>query len=277
LSIRIIPRLDIKSENLVKGIHLEGIRVLGRPEQFARYYYENGADELLYMDAVATLYDRNSILEVVRQTSAETFIPLTVGGGLRSLEDIRNALHAGADKVSLNTAAIRTPNVIREASEHFGSSTIVISIEAKRRPNGGYEAYTDCGRESTGIEAISWAKRVEELGAGEILVTSIDREGTGQGYDLDLTRQIANSVSIPTIACGGAGCTEHVLEVVERGAADAISIASMLHYTLLKNEASFEDSAGGRFRGGYSRVGDSSIKAVKRCLVESGLECRLEG
>ena len=204
MSVRIIPRLDIKGPNLVKGIHLEGLRVLGKPEQFARYYYEQGADELLYMDVVASLYQRNSLLEIVARTAREIFIPMTVGGGLRNLEDIREVLRAGADKVSLNTAVIGRPELIREAAHQFGSSTIVVSIEAIKNRDGSYEAYTDNGRESTGVDALEWALRAVELGAGELLVTSIDREGMGNGFDLELTRTIAESVPVPVIACGGA-------------------------------------------------------------------------
>src|SRR5688500_11726598 len=158
-NIRIIPRLDIKGPNLVKGIHFEGLRVLGKPERFARHYYESGADELVYMDAVASLYGRNNLLDIVRRTADEIFIPLTVGGGLRSVEDIRQVLRAGADKASLNTAAIQRPELIREASRAFGSSTVLVSIEAIRRPDGRYEAYTDFGRQATGVDAQDWAKK----------------------------------------------------------------------------------------------------------------------
>jgi cyclase len=168
MNVRIIPRLDIKGPNLVKGIHLEGLRVLGKPERFARHYYENGADELLYMDVVASLYQRNNLLDIVTRTSREIFIPLTVGGGIRTLDDINQVLRAGADKVSLNTAAVANPSFIKEAAQRFGSSTIVVSIEAIRQYDGHYEAYTDNGRESTGLDAIEWAKRVVDLGAGEI-------------------------------------------------------------------------------------------------------------
>src|ERR1700682_6201107 len=173
--IRIISKLDIKGPNLVKGIHLEGLRVLGRPEAFSRFYYENGADELLYMDAVASLYGRNSLLEIVARTAREVLIPLCVGGGLRSVQDIRTVLRAGADKVALNTAALARPDFIREAARAFGSSTIVVSIEAIRQPAGDYHCYTNCGRDQTGVDAFQWAVQAAELGAGELLVTSVDR------------------------------------------------------------------------------------------------------
>lgn len=282
MSIRIIPRLDIKGPNLVKGIHLEGLRVLGKPEAFAQYYYELGADELLYMDVVASLYGRNSLLDIIERTSKEIFIPLTVGGGLRSLEDIREVLRAGADKVSLNTAAIQNPELIREAARQFGSSTIVISIEAIKQPNGSYEAYTDNGRERTGLDALDWAKRVTELGAGEILLTSIDREGTGKGFDFELTRKISQSVSIPIIACGGAGNGEDVYNVIYNGKADAVCMASLFHYDFLKkgfshNEELYSGEGNTEYlKSGrrFSKIKEMDITALKKFLLGKGVPCR---
>jgi len=281
MSVRLIPRLDIKGPNLVKGIHLEGLRVLGKPERFARYYYEHGADELLYMDVVASLYGRNSLLEIVRRTSQEVFIPLTVGGGLRSLEDIREVLRAGADKVSINTAAIRHPTLIQEAARRFGSSTIVVSIEAIKRPDGGYEAYTDNGRERTGVDAFDWAHRAVELGAGELLVTSIDREGTGAGFDVELTRAIAESVPIPVIACGGAGGIGDVAQVAIDGKADAVCLASMLHYEFIRSH----EPEPGEFSGEgnieylktnrrFSKIQPARLPEIKRELLARGVDCR---
>jgi cyclase len=279
--IRIIPRLDIKGPNLVKGIHLEGLRVLGKPEHFARYYYENGADELLYMDAVASLYNRNNLLHIVERTAREVFIPLTVGGGLRSVEDIRAVLRAGADKVSLNTAAIRRPELIREAAKAFGSSTIVVSIEAIKQKDGTYKCYTDCGRQETGIDAFEWAVRAAELGAGEILVTSVDREGTGLGFDLELTRRIAEAVSIPVIACGGAGKPEHVYDVITKGRAQAVCIASMFHYNYVKHfppdPSEFKEEGNLEFirrRLQWNRIQDTTLPELKRYLVDRGVDCR---
>jgi imidazole glycerol-phosphate synthase subunit HisF len=234
VTIRVIPRLDIKGPNLVKGIQFEGLRVLGKPEVFAKHYYEAGADELLYMDAVASLYGRNSLTEIIERTAHDIFIPLTVGGGLRSLDDIRDVLRAGADKVALNSAAIRNPELVRQAARRFGSSTVVISIEAMRHADGRYEAYTDYGRESTGIDAFEWALQAVELGAGELLVTSISRDGTGRGFDLDFTRRISEAVPIPVIAGGGAGTMMHVEDVIKEGAADAVCMGSMLHYHLTR-------------------------------------------
>jgi cyclase len=179
----------------VKGIHIEGLRVLGKPERFAQYYYETGADELIYMDVVASLYGRNSLLDIIERTSKKIFIPLTVGGGLRTIEDIREVLRAGADKVSLNTAAIQRPELIREASKRFGSSTFVVSIEAIKKLDGSYEAYTDNGRQETGVDPFEWGVQVAEMGAGEIMLTSINQEGTGGGYDIELTRKIVEVLS----------------------------------------------------------------------------------
>lgn len=230
---RIIARLDIKGERLVKGVQLEGIRALGEPKAFAKQYYEAGIDELIYLDVVASLYGRNSLLEFVRATAECLFVPLAVGGGLRTLQDIRDALNSGADKVALNTAAVHNPDLISEAASCFGSSTIVISIEAKKRKDHTYEVYVDGGREPTGRDPVAWARQAAEAGAGEILLTSIDRDGTGLGFDCPLTREIADLVSIPVIASGGAGSVSDVLEVITAGHADAVAVASMLHYGLL--------------------------------------------
>lgn len=281
-NIRIIPRLDIKGPNLVKGIHLEGLRVLGKPEQFARYYYEQGADELLYVDVVASLYNRNSILACIERTAKETFIPLTVAGGLRTIDDIKAALRSGADKVALNTAALRNPVLIQEASKRFGSSTIVVAIEAIRQSDGTYLAYTDNGREYTGVEVIAWAIRAAELGAGEILLTSVDREGTGEGFNVELTRTIADAVSIPVIACGGAGQRDHVLEVIDKGHADAVSVASMFHYDFVERNQ-FEGDYHVEGNVEYMKSGKKSLKItptglkeLKEYLREQGVACRYE-
>jgi cyclase len=280
--IRIIPRLDIKGPNLVKGIHLEGLRVLGKPERFAKYYYEAGADELVYMDVVASLYGRNSLTHIIEKTSREIFIPLIVGGGLRTIEDIRQVLNTGADKVSLNTAAISNPELIVEASKRFGSSTILISIEAIKKTDGSYEAYTDNGREKTGLDVFEWACRVEELGAGEIMVTSIDQEGTGKGFDIELTEKIAKSVSIPVIACGGAGSVSHIIEVITKGKADAVSMASILHYNFVKSYKMEDDFSGEgnieylKKRQGLSKVEDTTIWEIKENLIKNNVVCRYQ-
>jgi len=287
MNVRVIPRLDIKGPNLVKGIHFEGLRVLGKPEWFARHYYENGADELIYMDAVASLYGRNSLVDIVERTSREIFIPLCVGGGLRSIDDIRTVLRAGADKVSLNTAAIERPELIREAAHAFGSSTVLVSIEAIRKADGSYEACVDYGRQATGFNALEWAVRAVGLGAGELMVTSIDREGTGQGYDLELTRRIAEAVPVPVIAGGGAGRPEHVAEAVEKGKADAVSMASLLHYQVFRSldisrgdfsaEGNVEFARGLRGRGETSRIHAVSLSELKAYLDHRGVPCRMAG
>jgi len=280
-NIRIIPRLDIKGPNLVKGIHLEGLRVLGKPEDFARFYYENGADELIYIDVVASLYNRNSLHDIINKTAQEIFIPLTVGGGLRTIEDIRSVLRAGADKVSLNTAAIKNPNFIYEASRIFGSSTVVITIEVIKQPDGKYLAYIDNGREYTGVEVFAWAKRVEELGAGEILLTSVDRDGTGSGYDLDLIKTVSDSVSIPVIASGGPGKLEDVKDVIVKGGADAVAVASMLHYNAIKdtglNLDSFTEGNVEFLKSGkvFTKFKSIPLPMIKKYLIDEGVQCRL--
>ncbi len=277
---RIIARLDIKGPNLVKGIHLEGLRVMGKPEDFASYYYENGADELLYMDVVASLYDRNSLKDIITRTANEIFIPLTVGGGLRTIEDITEVLRYGADKVSLNTAAIKNPEIIKQASEAFGSSTIVIAIEAIKQNDGKYLCYTDNAREYTGVDAFEWAQRAEELGAGELIVTSVDKEGTGEGFDIELTRKISDSVKIPVIAHGGPGKLEHFKEVIEDGHADAVCTASMLHYNYAaKNKSVNEFSAEGNvtfINSGktFGKIDKAEIQDIKKYLSDNGIDCR---
>jgi cyclase len=249
LASRVIARLDIKAPNLVKGIHLEGLRVMGDPAEHALRYYGDGIDELLYMDIVASLYQRNNLTDVVERTAAHIFVPLTVGGGVRKVEDFNTLLRVGADKVAINTAAIRTPDLITQASRIFGSQAVVVSIEAKRRPQGGWEAYTDNGREKTGVDAVEWARRAADLGAGEILVTSVDREGTRKGLDLELIAAIGPRVSVPVIACGGAGSIAHVAEAFRAGA-DAVAVAGLLHY------------------------GMETVGSLKAGLRESGLEVR---
>jgi cyclase len=253
--------------------------VLGKPERFARYYYENGADELIYIDAVASLYGRNSLLSIIEKTSREIFIPFTVGGGLRSIDDIRSALRAGADKVSINTAALARPELIREASRTFGSSTIVVSIEASKHADGRYEAYANYGRESTGTDAFAWAVQAAELGAGELMVTSINQEGTGRGFDVDLTRRISRSVSIPVIAGGGAGHLTHVSDVIANGEVEAVALASMLHYDCLQHHDPSEFEAEGNIEflkkgARFGRMEYASPWDVKAHLIAHGIACR---
>jgi cyclase len=227
---RLIPRLDIKGPNLIKGIHLEGLRVIGDPQEYARRYYEQGADELLYVDVVASLYGRNSLHEIVRKAAHDVFVPLTVTGGIRSVDDARHILRSGADKIGINTAATKRPELITEVARKFGSQCMVLSIEAKRVSPGRWEAYTDNGRERTGLDAVQWAQRGVELGAGEILLTSIDREGTREGFDIELVASVSRVVPVPVIASGGMGGLHDVARVVLDGSADAVAMADVLHY-----------------------------------------------
>lgn len=221
--------MDVKGPNLIKGVHLEGLRVIGSPHEHARKYYLAGADEILYMDIVASLYGRNNLIDVVRETVTNVFIPITVGGGIRSVEDAQTILRSGADKVAVNTEATKRPELITELARRFGAQCVVLSIEAKQRGGGGWEAYTDNGREVTGLDVVEWAARGAELGAGEILLTSIDQEGTRTGFDLELIDAVAKAVSVPVIASGGMGTVEHLIEAVKTGA-QAIAMADALHY-----------------------------------------------
>jgi cyclase len=227
---RLIPRLDVKGKNLIKGIHMEGLRVIGDPQAFAQKYYEDGADELLYVDVVASLYGRNSLHDIVSRTAKDVFVPLTVTGGLRSVDDVRDMLRAGADKVGINTAAIKRPELIREVAQQFGSQCMVLSIEAKATIAGKWEAYTDNGREPTGFDVVEWAQRGVELGAGEILLTSVDREGTRNGFDTDLVAALSSVVPVPVIASGGMGEPSDIGKAVHNGRADAVAMADILHY-----------------------------------------------
>ena len=248
--LRIIPRLDIKAPNLVKGIRLEGLRVIGDPADHAQRYFEQGADELMYQDIVASLYGRNSLIDLVRKTAERIFIPLTVGGGIRSIADIHALLRAGADKVCLNTAAVARPELITEAASTFGSQCVVIAIETIRQPNGTWEAFTDNGREHTGLDAYDWALRAVDLGAGELLLTSVDHEGTKQGFDLNFNKRLATTVGVPVVAHGGAGSAAQVAEVANLGV-DGVAIASVLHYH------------------------QTTVGELKKSLAGSGVEVRL--
>lgn len=227
--IRLIARLDVKGKNLIKGVHLEGLRVIGDPQEYARRYYEEGADELIYMDIVASLYGRSNLKDIVRRTAHDVFVPMTVGGGIRTVEDVSDLLRVGADKVAINTAAVRRPQLISEVSRRFGSQCMVLSIEAKKSAGATWEVYTDCGRERSGVDVVEWARTGVQLGAGEILVTSIDREGTRKGFDIALTKAVLAAVDVPVIASGGYGEMAHLQEVVQCGA-DAVAFADALHF-----------------------------------------------
>jgi cyclase len=215
---------------VVKGIQLEGVRRVGKPSEMARQYYAEGADEILFIDSVASLYGRNNLLSVVEEAATHIFVPLTVGGGLRSIEDIKAALRAGADKVAINTAAIQRPEFLREAATAFGSQCIVLSVQAMRQPNGTWEAYTDNARERTYRDVLDWVPQAVELGAGEILLTSVNREGTREGFDIDLVAAVTARVNVPVIACGGAGSREHVAELIEATGVEAVACAAIFHH-----------------------------------------------
>ncbi|PPR25010.1 MAG: Imidazole glycerol phosphate synthase subunit HisF [Alphaproteobacteria bacterium MarineAlpha9_Bin4] len=247
-SIRIIARLDIKGDKVVKGINLEGIRKIGNPKEIALNYYTQGIDEIIYMDVVASLYERNTITKFIKDAASKIFVPLTVGGGIRSLNDIRNVLNNGADKVAINTAAIKNPNFIKEASNAIGSQSIVVSIEAKKHTNY-WEAYYDNGREKSGLDVINWAQKAQELGAGELLITSVDKEGLEKGMDIDLLVAIRDKIKIPIIFSGGVGNIEHVNETAPY--ADAIAVASLFHYNKEK------------------------INEFKKKLIKKGIEVRI--
>lgn len=229
-NLRIIARLDIKGPNLIKGIHLEGLRVIGPPPEYALRYYEQGADELIYMDCVASLYGRNHLADIVSTATKDIFVPITVGGGIRSVEDALDLLRAGADKVAVNTAATSNPQLLSELAERFGSQCLVLSIEAKQVGDNKWEAYIENGRERTGLDVLEWVEQGVELGAGEILLTSVDREGTRQGFDCNLIRLVSDAVSVPVIASGGMGRPEDIVPAVTQGRADAVAIADLLHY-----------------------------------------------
>ncbi|MYG83102.1 MAG: imidazole glycerol phosphate synthase subunit HisF [Candidatus Dadabacteria bacterium] len=230
VSKRIIPCLDVKDGRVVKGIQFVNLRDAGDPVEVAKKYSDEGADEITFLDITASHEKRKTMIDVVERTASEVFVPLTVGGGLRTVDDVRELLLAGADKVTINTAAITDPEFVRRASDRFGSQCIVVAIDARRRNSGGWEVFTHGGRNPTGIDAVSWAAMMENFGAGEILLTSMDRDGTEDGYDLELTRTISETVGIPVIASGGAGQLEHLLEAVEEGRADAVLCASIFHY-----------------------------------------------
>jgi imidazole glycerol-phosphate synthase subunit HisF len=250
LTKRIIPCLDVKDGRVVKGVSFVELRDAGDPVGSAKAYEEQGADELVFLDITASHEKRKTILDVVEKTASEVFMPLTVGGGIRTIEDIRELLRAGTDKVSINTSAVEDPDFVKRASLRFGSQCIVVAIDARKRPSGGWEVYTHGGRKPRGLDAIEWAKKAEALGAGEILLTSMDRDGTKDGYDLALTKAVSENVTIPVIASGGAGTLEHIFEAFYIGRADAALAASIFHF------------------------GVFTIPETKRFLIERGVPVR---
>ena len=253
LAKRIIPCLDVDKGRVVKGVRFQNLQDAGDPVEIAQFYDKEGADELVFLDITASSEDRGIILDVVRRTASVVFMPLTVGGGIQTVDHIRDLLRAGADKVSINTGALKNPGLVKEAARKFGSQCIVIAIDAKRVPDRlcQWEVFTHGGRRSTGLNAVEWAQRSVDLGAGEILLTSMDQDGTKKGYDIELTREISTHVNVPVIASGGAGELEHLREVLDEGKADAVLAASIFHYR------------------------EFSIKEVKKYLREKGVFVRL--
>lgn len=253
-SLRIIPRLDIKGANLIKGVQLEGLRVVGDPHEHALRYYAQGADEILFLDIVASLYQRNNLSDIIKRAADQVYIPITVAGGIRSLDDVSKMMRSGADKVAINTAAIARPELIDEVCQRYGSQCMVLGVEAKRVNHEGepdrWEAYTDNGREKSGIDVIEWVQKAVAMGAGEILLTSVDREGTRKGYDTELVRQVCAAVSVPVIASGGFGNVSHMQEVAMLGAS-GIAVADALH---------------------FRRVG---LQEIKRAGIDQGFDMRM--
>lgn len=227
---RLIARLDVKGPNLIKGVQLEGLRVIGDPQEYAKKYYEQGADEIIYLDIVASLYGRNNLVDIVAHTAEHVFVPITAGGGIRSIEDVRKLLRAGADKIAINTAAVQNPELIKQVAETYGSQCMVLSIEAKKIAEGKWEAYIESGREHSYKDVKEWACEAVELGAGEILLTSIDKEGSAKGFDYELVKTITDAVNVPVIASGGMGKPKDLVRVVKESHADAIAFANVLHY-----------------------------------------------
>lgn len=229
-NIRVIARLDIKGPNLIKGINLEGLRIVGKPVEYATGYYNEGIDEILFMDSVASLYGRNHLAEIISLTANDIFVPITVGGGIRTAKDARDVLNAGADKIAINSAAVARPALIREIAEDFGSQATVLSIEAKKTQSDSWEVYTENGREKSGLIVSEWVNEAVSLGVGEILITSVDQEGTGRGFDINLMRQISELVSIPIIASGGMGRISDIEDLLIQSEISAVAVANCFHY-----------------------------------------------
>jgi cyclase len=249
--LRIIARLDIKGPNLIKGIQLEGLRVVGDPHEHALRYYEQGADELLFIDIVASLYQRNNLSDIIKRAADRVYVPITVGGGIRSLDDVSTMMHSGADKVAINTAAIARPALLGEVARRYGSQCMVLGVEAKRVAPGKWEAYTDNGRERTGRDVVDWVREAVSRGVGEILLTSVDQEGTRKGFDIPLVQQVCDAVSVPVTASGGFGKPEDIAAVAATGVS-AIAVADALHWKRM------------------------TLPEIKQHAIAAGLDIRLE-
>lgn len=258
---RVIARLDVKNNALVKGIHMEGLRVLGSPQEFAKQYYEDGIDEIIYMDVVASLYQRNGLVELVKKTAKNIFIPLTVGGGIRSLSDVGELLSSGADKVCINTAAVENPSLISEIADIYGASTLVVAIEVIKS-EGQYLVFVDNGREYTGLSVVEWARKIESLGAGEILLTSVDKEGTGKGLDIELIELVKSEVSLPIIVHGGVGSKRDVIDALKTPDIDAVCAASIFHYDAVSKVKNADESIMGNTAFLKSKVDKKNIEVT---------------
>ena len=270
--LRLIARLDIKGANVVKGIQMEGLRIVGKPAEMAKRYAEEGADEILYMDTVASLYGRNQLEALLEKTCEEVFVPITVGGGIASVSDARRLFNAGADKIAVNTAALKRPALINELADHFGSQAVVVSIEAKRTGNGLWTCYTDNGRCKSGMDVTRWVEDCVQRGAGEILITSVDRDGTRRGFDVELISAIAPNVSVPVTASGGCGSLGHLRSVLVDGKADAVAVASALHYGKVSFAAMREEAKEAR-RSPQSLLADHPLKHEGAEVERSHAHC----
>jgi len=285
-SVRIIPRIDVKGENVVKGVHLEGLRVLGYPSIFSSIYYKEFADEIIFMDSVASLYGRNNLHDIVANAASEIFIPMTVGGGVRSIDDVRMLLEHGADKVAINTALFSNPDLIKNVADNFGSSCMVVSIDVIKNDFETYECLTENGRENTGIELFEWLEKVINFGAGEILLTSVDNEGTGLGFDTGLIDKVSDFCPIPVIACGGAGKKEHVLDIINKTDIDGVAISSILHYDLANRDLDVDSKEGNKgflnnIKGNTKQqirkgISSTTVNELKSYLSNNGAHVRIK-
>lgn len=274
---RIIARLDIKNNTLVKGISLEGLRVLGNPQYFSNQYFNSGIDEIHFQDVVATLYNRNSLDDVIHQTVKNVFVTISAGGAIRSIEDINKVLRLGADKVTINSAAVRNPDFIRDASQEYGSSTIAVSLETIFSDDNKYYVLIESGREKTNVELFSFIEKIQKLGAGELIITSIQHEGRRKGFNIDLYKKIKKLTSVPLVAHGGAGSVEDIVEVFQEADVDAVSLASLLHYSYMKKNNENLEQGNMIFSQNYNNNSNQklTINSIKKRLLDKNINIRI--